>query len=353
MSHQPQPAIPPRTLILFGLLAAALLLISILSICLGSVPLSPKTVFTHLTNDSGADPVLRQIIFNFRIPRILTAMLAGAALAIAGLMMQTLFRNPLADPFVLGVNSGASLGVAIAILAIAPIGIQLTEQLNFSGQFLLILASSGGAALTLFAVLLLSYKTDVISLLIIGLMISYAVGALVNILIFLSMAERLQSFLSWSFGTFSTVSWNYLSTFVPVILGMLCVSAFLIKPLDALLMGEHYAKSIGIRTKRVRLIILLVASVLAGTVTGFCGPVGFIGIAAPHLSRYLFKTSNHHALIPASIIVGMLLSLSADCIAQGPGLNVSLPLNAITALFGAPIIIIALIQQRTLKNTFG
>ena len=353
MSQYTQPASLLRKRTLFSLLATAMLLVALLSICLCAIPLSLDTVATTLMDSSGADPVLRQIIVDFRIPRVLTAMLAGAALAVAGLMIQTLFRNPLADPFVLGVNSGASLGVAIVVLAVAPVGIQLTEQLNASGQFLLILASSGGAALTLFVVLLLSYKTDVISVLIIGLMISYVVGALVSILIFLSMAERLQSFLSWSFGTYGSLSWDYLRTFAFVICITLGASVFFVKPLDALLMGEHYAESVGVRTKRIRIATLLIASVLAGTVTGFCGPVGFIGIAAPHLSRYLFKTSNHRILIPASTLIGALLSLSADCIAQGPGIGVSLPLNAITALFGAPIIIVALIQQRSLRNTFG
>lgn len=344
---------PFRRTLLFGLLIAMLLLVTVLSICIGAVPLSFKTVIATLTDSSEATPVLRQIILDFRLPRIVTAMLAGASLATAGLMMQTLFRNPLADPFVLGVNSGASLGVAIVVLALAPVGIQLTEQLNISGQLLLILASSGGGALTLFAVLLLSYRTDIISVLIIGLMISYIVGAIVSILISLSVAERLQSFLSWSFGTYGTVNWAYMCTFAPVVACMLGLSIFLAKPLDALLLGERYAQSIGTRTLRIRVFILLIASILAGTVTGFCGPIGFLGIAAPHLSRYLFRTSMHRILMPASMLTGALLSLSADFIAQGPGLEVSLPLNAITALCGAPVIIIALIQQRTLKHTFG
>ncbi len=353
MSKQATSTFLFRPVVLWSLLVFGLLLAAMLSTCIGTLSFSPKTVFEILVNNPEVDPIVRQVILDFRIPRVLTALLAGAALATAGLMMQTLFRNPLADPFVLGVNSGASLGVALVVLAVAPFGIQLTEQLNASGQLLLILASSGGAALTLFTVLLLSYKTDVISVLIIGLMISYVVGALVSILIFLSMAERLQSFLSWSFGTYSTVSWTYLRTFATVIVSVLGVSLLLVKPLDALLLGEHYAESVGTRTKRVRVIILVIASVLAGTVTGFCGPIGFLGIAAPHLSRSLFRTSNHRTLIPASILIGGLLSLSADCIAQGPGLDVSLPLNAITALFGAPIIIIALIRQQSLKHTFG
>ena len=337
----------------FGLLIVGVLVVATLSICVGTVPLNPKTVILSLSNAADVDPVLKQIILDFRMPRVLTALLAGAALATSGLMMQTIFRNPLADPFVLGVQSGASLGVALVVLAITPIGIQLTANLDASGQLLLILASSSGAAVALFTVLFLSRRADVVSMLIIGLMISYAIGAIVSILIFLSMAEHVKSFLSWSFGSYSAVDWAYLSTLAPVIIVALGTSILLAKPLDAFLLGERYAESMGVCIKRDRIVILLIASVLAGTVTGFCGPIGFLGIAAPHLSRGLFKTSNHRTLIPASILIGALLSMSADCIAQGPGLEVSLPLNAITALFGAPIIILVLLRQKTLRHTFA
>jgi iron complex transport system permease protein len=299
------------------------------------------------------DPILQQIIIDFRMPRILTAILAGSALATAGLMMQTIFRNPLADPFVLGVNSGASLGVAVVLLALAPAGLSLTAGLGASGQMLLILASSGGAAATLFTVLTLSRKVDIMSVLIIGLMISYTVGAIVSILMYFSMAERLQSFISWSFGDYGNVSWSQMRAFAPAIISALGISLLFVKPLDALILGERYAESIGTRTSRARITVLLAASILAGTVTGFCGPIGFLGIAAPHLSRYLFHTSSHRTLIPASILVGALLSLGSDFIARGPGLGVSLPLNAITALIGAPVIIAALIKQRNLKRLFG
>ena len=324
-----------------------------LSACIGTIPLSIETVIKALTGSPDIDPVLQQIVIDFRLPRILTSILAGAALATAGLMMQTIFRNPLADPFVLGVNSGASLGVAIVLLALAPTGLSLTAGLGISGQILLILASSGGAAITLFTVLVLSRKVDIMSVLIIGLMISYTVGALVSILMYFSMAERLQSFLSWSFGNYGNVSWMQMRAFAPAIIGALGISLLFVKPLDALLLGERYAESVGTRTQRARITILFAASILAGTVTGFCGPIGFLGIAAPHLSRYLFHTSSHRILIPASILVGALLSLSADFIARGPGLDVSLPLNAITALIGAPVIIAALIKQRNLKRLFG
>mgnify|MGYP000108240090 CR=1 FL=1 len=345
---------PPRPHTLrFGLLAGALLIMAVASACVGSVSLSPQRVGQAIFGSADVDPILRQIVVDFRLPRIATAMLAGAALATAGLMMQTICRNPLADPFVLGVNSGASLGVAILLLALAPSGLHLTAGLNSYGQTLLVLASSGGAALTLFIVLSLSRKVDVMSVLIIGLMISYTVGALVSLLMYFSMAERLQAFLSWSFGDYGSVNWGQMTIFAATISAALSISLLLVKPLDALLLGERYAASVGTRTQTARTATLLTASVLAGTVTGFCGPIGFLGIAAPHLSRYLFRTSSHRVLIPAAILLGALLSLSADFIARGPGLELSLPLNAITALIGAPVIIAALIKQRNLQRLFG
>lgn len=342
-----------RRVWLFNGLGFAVLVGATVSACLGATALTPQTVLKALVGAPEMDPILQQIVIDFRLPRILTSILAGAALGTAGLMMQTIFRNPLADPFVLGVNSGASLGVAIVLLALAPAGLSLTAGLGVSGQLLLILASSGGAAITLFTVLMLSRKVDIMSVLIIGLMISYTVGALVSILMYFSMPERLQFFLNWSFGDYSNVSWTQLRAFAPAIIGALGISLLFVKPLDALLLGERYAESVGTRTQRARITILFAASILAGTVTGFCGPIGFLGIAAPHLSRYLFHTSSHRVLIPASILVGALLSLSSDFIARGPGLDVSLPLNAITALIGAPVIIAALIKQRNLKQLFG
>ncbi|MFU8847660.1 MAG: FecCD family ABC transporter permease [Opitutales bacterium] len=331
----------------------AILVLALLSACLGSVNLPLHTLVQALTGSDSVEPVLRQIIVDFRLPRIVTAILAGAALGTAGLLMQTVFRNPLADPFVLGVNSGASLGVALVLLALAPAGISLTAGLGASGQVLVILASSAGAAATLFAVLLLSRRVDIMSVLIIGLMISYTIGAIVSILMFFSMAERLQSFINWSFGDYGNVSWSHLRFFAPAILIGLVLSSLFVKPLDALLMGEQYAESVGTRTKQVRFLVLLAASLLAGAVTGFCGPIGFLGIAAPHLSRYLCRTSSHRVLIPSSILIGALLSLGSDFVARGPGLDVVLPLNAITALVGAPVIIAALVKQRNMKRIFG
>lgn len=341
-----------RGLGLFLLIGLGLLVVATLSVCLGSVHFSLGEVLRALLGSEEMNGVHRQIIVDFRLPQVVTALLSGAALGTAGLLMQTVFRNPLADPFVLGVNSGASLGVAIVLLVIGPVGLSLTDGLDGSGQMLLILASSGGAAATLFVVLLLSRRVDIMSVLIIGLMISYTIGALVSILMFFSMAERLQSFINWSFGDYGNVSWAQMQFFAPAILGGIALSCLFMKPLDALLLGERYAQSVGTRAKQVRFFVLLGASLLAGTVTGFCGPIGFLGIAAPHLSRYLFQTSQHRVLIPASILVGALLSVSADFVARGPGLDVVLPLNAITALIGAPVIIAALVKQRKLKRLF-
>ncbi|MEM7792368.1 MAG: iron ABC transporter permease [Verrucomicrobiota bacterium] len=338
---------------IFIILCLAAFVIALISICLGSEPLAPATVFQCIAGGDSVDPILQQIVVDFRLPRVLTALIAGAALATAGLLMQTIFRNPLADPFVLGVNSGASLGVAIALLVLTPAGISLTTNLNFSGQTLIVLSATAGAAATLFIVLSLFQRVDIMSLLIIGLMISYAVSSLVSILIFFSMAERLQSFLNWSFGDFGSVGWLHLPVFGPAVIIGLVATLFLMKPLDALLLGQEYAESIGTRTKPARFFGLLAASLLAGTVTGFCGPIGFLGIAAPHLARFLFNTSTHRILIPATLLIGGILALTADLFARAPGFDFSLPLNAITALIGAPVITLALIRQRSMKHLFG
>ena len=330
-----------------------LLILFAANVSLGSVLISIRDLLGVLTGSASVDPILKQIILDFRLPQAVTALLSGSALAVSGLLMQTIFRNPLADPFVLGVNSGASLGVAIVILAVAPAGLVLTQGLGISGHLLVVLAASTGSAAVLFLILVLARRMDVMSILILGLMISYGVGAVVSLLMFFSMPEKLQSFLTWSFGHFGNVTWKQMTIFVPVILTGAISTLLLSKPLDAMLMGEEYAASLGTHVRQTRYLSLLVASVLAGTVTGFCGPIGFLGIAGPHLCRYLFQTSSHRILIPATLIVGGCLSLSADLIAKAPGYTTVLPLNAITALFGAPVIIVALVKQGTMRKLFG
>ncbi len=337
----------------FAGLVALLLALFTANVAFGSVWIAPADVWGALLGGDGIDAVARQIVIDFRLPRAIAAMLAGGALSAAGLLMQTVFRNPLADPFVLGVNSGASLGVAIVLLALAPAGVSLTQGLEASGQVLVVLASTGGAAAVLLVILLFAQRVDVMTLLILGLMLSYAVGAVVSILMFYSMAERIQAFFAWSYGSFGNVTWGQMRVFAPVLAAGMGAIALLAKPLDALLMGERYAESLGVRVKTARLLALISASVLAGCVTGFCGPIGFIGIAAPHLCRYVFRAARHGVLIPASLLAGACIALAADLLAKGPGFEGALPLNAVTALMGAPVIIAALLKQRHLRRVFG
>lgn len=350
MSTDPQRS---RTVLTFIILSALVLALLLVNVCLGSALLPLGEVLAALWEKSEKAGIVGQIVWDFRLPRALTAMLAGAALAVSGLLMQTIFRNPLADPFVLGVNSGASLGVAIVLLVLAPAGVTLTQGLELSGNLLIVLAATGGAAAVLAVVLSFAQRVDVMSLLILGLMLSYAVGSIVSILMFYSMAERIQAFFSWSYGTFGNVTWSQMKVFGVVLLVGIGASAILCKPLDAMLMGERLAESLGTRVKAVRFVSLGLASVLAGAVTGFCGPIGFLGIAAPHLCRYLFKTAKHRVLIPAAALGGAGIALAADLVAKAPGFDGALPLNAVTALVGAPVIIWALIRQRNLRKAFG
>ncbi len=342
-----------RSTVAFTALILASVAALLANICLGSASIPLGEAFGALFGGDGEDSIVSSIIWEFRIPRALTALLAGAALAVAGLAMQTVFRNPLADPFVLGVNSGASLGVAIVLMVLAPTGVALTEGLHLSGHLLVVVGAAGGAACALGILLTLAQRVDVMSLLILGLMLSYGFGSIVSILMYYTMAERLQSFFNWSFGNFSAVTWSQLVVFAPTVLVGLGLMALLIKVLDAFLLGERYAKSMGVRVKQSRFAILGGASLLAGVVTGFCGPIGFLGIAAPHFCRFLFKTSQHRVLAPASMLVGGLLALLADLIAKAPGIEATLPLNAVTALFGAPVIMVALLKQRNLRKAFG
>ena len=348
------PAAPrSRIALLFVLLTCGVFVLFVANVCLGSATISLGDVWKAFFGEASESSVIKQIVVDFRLPRAFTALLAGAALAVAGLLMQTIFRNPLADPFVLGVNSGASLGVAIVLLVLAPAGVTLTQNLELTGHLLIVFAATGGAAVVLAVVLSFARRVDVMSLLILGLMLSYAVGAVVSILMFYSMAERIQSFFAWSYGTFGNVAWSHMRVFGVCIVSGAAVCLFLSKPLDALLMGERFAVSLGTNVKGARFLALGLASLMAGTVTGFCGPIGFLGIAAPHLCRYLFKTSRHKVLIPAALLGGAGIALAADLVAKAPGFDGALPLNAVTALVGAPVIIAALLRQRNLRKAFG
>lgn len=340
----------PRTLGVWGALSLALVTAFALSLMLGSVRIPLDDVVRVLLGGEAERAAWADIIWLFRVPKAITAVLAGAALAASGLQLQTLFRNPLADPYILGVSSGASLGVAIVILGGGSAGgaLLVSQGLGVFGELSLAIAASLGAGLVLGVVLLLMRWTrNMLALLILGLMLGYLTSALVSLLVYTSQPERIQAFSLWSAGSFSGVTWSQLGAFAPTVLLALGVALILPKTLNALLLGEAYARSLGVNVRLARLAVIVSASLLAGATTAFCGPVGFIGVAVPHVTRALLGTSDHRQVVPATLAFGALLALVADLIAQVPGSQAILPLNTVTALFGVPVVAWVLLRNQS------
>jgi len=339
------------TKVLIGL-AVVLVLCFLINVALGSVTIPFESLIGFITSGSSGQASWDMILSNFRLPKAITAMLVGSALGVSGLQMQTLFRNPLAGPYILGISSGAGLGVAIAIF----LGFYLGGFLELSGigrSWLLVASAGAGSFLVLLIISLAATRLkDSITLLIIGLMFGAAAGALVSILQFFSQAENIQAYVIWSFGSLGSLSWSELYVFIPVILIGLLGSVLLSKPLNTLLLGENYAISLGLNIKKIRLLIIINTAILAGTVTAFCGPIAFFGVALPHLTRMLFNTSNHLLLTPLIILFGSGLMLIFDFIAQLPGMEATLPINAVTALFGAPFVIYILLRKKNLNYAY-
>jgi len=332
----------------FILLLSALIFVFFLSLTMGSVNIPITEVFSSLWGNS-ENKVWERIIVDFRIPKALTTMLAGSALAVSGLQMQTLFRNPLAGPFILGISSGAGLGVAIVIFVGISIGgfIELPE---FGRSWLLVLASAMGSFIVLGVVLAASFRVrSSASLLIIGLMFGSAVSAIVSIMQYFSRAENIQAYVIWSFGSLGSLSWLELYVMVPLIIFSLIGSFLLSKPLNLMLLGDTYAESSGLNLQKARTLVIINTSILAGTITAFCGPIAFIGLAIPHIGRMLFNTSNHLLLTPIVILLGAAMLLAFDIIAQLPGSESTLPINAITSLFGAPFVIWLIMRKSNLN----
>ena len=331
----------------FMLLLVTLVVLFVLNISLGSVSIPFKDILNTLIGNTATKESWETIILNFRLPKAITALLVGSGLSVAGLLMQTLFRNPLAGPFVLGISSGASLGVALLILGSSLFsGFFLTNTIS---NWSLPIASSLGAFLVLSAVIIAANKVkNTMSILIIGLMFGSLTSAIISVLSYFSEAAQIQQFIFWSFGSLGNLSWTELAVFISIYsIGILATIA-IIKPLNSFLLGENYSKSLGINVKRSRNIILLITSILTGVITAFAGPIAFIGLAVPHIARMLFSTSNHKILIPAVIILGAIIMLICDGIAQLPTSEFTLPINAITSLFGAPIVIWLLIRKKKL-----
>lgn len=344
---------PSRSYILWLGMLVALLLAWLLSLTIGAVRIPLSEVVSILLGRAASQPAWTVIILDFRLPKSLTALLAGSALAVAGLQMQTLFRNPLADPYILGISSGASLGAAIVILLAGGGGVHFLAKLGFLGDVGVIVASALGALVVFVGVALLARQVHTVTLLVLGVLVGYLVNALVRILIHFSLPEQVQAYLAWTFGSFGGVSWPQLAWFAPAtILGML-MAVGSVKSLNGLLLGETYARSLGISPRRARWCIIPSASLLAGAVTAFCGLIGFIGIAVPHLARSLLRSSDHREVLPACAILGGTVALLSDMLSQLPGSAAILPLNSVTALLGAPVIIWVILKQRNLRQAFS
>jgi iron complex transport system permease protein len=338
---------------LFGGMVMAFLL----SLALGSthVPVSRVVeVLAELIAASAVDgDVTGVVVAQVRLPRSITALLAGAALGIAGLQMQTLFRNPLADPFALGISSGASLGVALVVLGsgLGP-AIAFGATTGLRGDALITAAAIAGAAVVFAVVLAVSARvSNPPTVLVLGLMFGYAVAAVVTVLVGASQPERLQQWAQWSFGSFSGVTWRRLWLFAPLTIAGVLLAAAMTKPLNALLLGDDYARSMGVAVGRARHLTMLGASVLGAVVTAFCGPIAFVGIAVPHLCRGLLGTADHRVLVPAVVLLGGAVALVAQVVALLPGGSGVLPLNAVTSLIGAPVVVVVLLRGR--KGAFA
>ncbi|MCD2259956.1 FecCD family ABC transporter permease [Psychroserpens luteolus] len=325
-------------------LSIALLLCFFVNISLGSVSIPIKDVFNSILGTSDNEN-WQYIIQDYRLPKALTAILVGSGLGISGLLMQTFFRNPLAGPFVLGISSGASLGVALVILGSGLFGGAFATVLI--SKWSIVIAAISGSFLVLLAVLIVSARVrDTMAILIIGLMFGSITAAVVSVLSYFSSAEQLQQYIFWGFGSLGNLSWNELFVFFGIyLLGML-LTIFSIKALNTFLLGENYAKSLGLNIKQSRLVIILATSLLAGTITAFAGPIAFIGLAIPHMTRQLFHTSNHKILLPAVFLFGAIVMLICDSISQLPTSDYTLPINAITSLIGAPVVVWLLVRKR-------
>ncbi len=321
----------------------------ILDLSFGQVSIPIKDVFNTIFSSNTTHTTWDYIILNFRIPKAITAILVGIGLSISGLLMQTLFRNPLAGPYVLGLSSGSSLGVAFVILGSAylPLSFNWILLSNYS----IVLASCLGSLLVLGLVLLAIKKLrDTSMVLIVGLMFSSFSGAFINILSSFSSAEQLQKYTFWSMGSIGNLTKSQLIILLICIIAGIIISLISIKSLDAMLLGENYAKSIGINISKSRMLIIIATAIFSGSITAFAGPIAFVGLAVPHMAKLLLQTSNHKILFISTIMIGSITMLLCDLISQMPGANFTLPINAVTSILGAPIVIWLITNRKFYKN---
>lgn len=316
----------------------------------GSVLIGWERVLKVLLNPESKDTLANVIVNHYRLPQTVTALSTGILLSLSGLILQTLFRNPLAGPSVLGISSGASLGVALVVLAGSALG-GWFSMTSFVGNLSVILAAFAGALVVLLVIIFVSARIgNILTVLIIGIMLGYAVSAVVGVLQFFSGAEELHAYVVWGLGSFSkTTSAQSVLLLLIALVGM-TVTLLYVRPMNALLMGENYARSLGFHTRRINTLLILITGLLVSSGTAFTGPIAFLGLAVPHLARGFFKTSQHGVLVPATVLMGASLALLCNLLARLPGTDVSLPINAVTSLVGAPVIIWVIIKGRHFKT---
>lgn len=326
-------------------LSILVLLLTAANIYFGSVSIPASSVTDILMGNEAEKESWTYIVIQSRIPQAITALMAGAALSVAGLMLQTVFNNPLADSSILGISSGASLGVALVMLGMG--GSIITSDITIGGFLSVIAGALTGAIAIMSVILFLStlIKNNIM-LLIAGIMIGYITSSAISLLNFFSTAEGVQSYLSWGMGSFSGISLYQLPAFCSTAVTGLVISVLLIKPMNALLLGVRYAENLGVNIKRTRNLLLLSTGILTAVTTAFCGPVSFIGLAVPHISRLLLGTSNHNILLPVTALCGAAMALLCSIICIIPGESGIIPVNAVTPVIGAPVIIYVIINQK-------
>lgn len=341
-----------KNTILILAIFGSVLLFMFLNMVLGSVNIPLSAVWDILTGTGDAPANWANIIWKSRLPQIFTALAAGAGLSVSGLQMQTVFKNPLADPSVLGISSGASLGVALVVLMSGTIGGTALSSAGLLGEVALSVAAIVGALAVMALIVFASHKVKGnVTLLIIGVMIGYLANAIIGILKYFSVEEDVKAYVIWGLGSFSRVSGDQMTVFVCIMAVLLPLSLLLVKTLNLLLLGDGYARNLGLNIKRARIAVIVSAGVLTAIVTAYCGPIAFLGLAVPHLCRMLFRTSDHRILMPVSILTGASLALMCNLLARMPGLEGALPVNSVTALIGAPVVASVLFRKR--KNDWN
>ena len=329
------------------LIMASIFLFFFLNLVLGSVSIPLRAVWNILWGTGNESVIWQNIIWKSRVPQALTALVAGAGLSVSGLQMQTVFRNPLAGPSVLGISSGASMGVAFVVLLSGSLGGVALSKLGFMGEIALTIAAIVGSLSIMALIVFVSQKVrGNVTLLIIGVMIGYIANAVIGVLKFFSVEEDIRAYVIWGLGSFARVSGDQMTLFICIMVVLLPLSFLLVKTLNLLLLGDAYARNLGLNIKRARLLVITCSGVLVAIVTAYCGPIIFLGLAVPHLCRGMFRTSDHRILMPASLLAGASLALVCNLIARMPGFEGALPVNSVTALVGAPVVMSVLFNKR-------